>query len=180
MNFRTVLLAAALAAGSGAGTAQAVGKPLLGGTTSGLSWGIYSGGLTRDSLQEEGQSLRVSVPVGASVLGTRYDTEKRAALLTYRIPRGLDARSALAFATNQLQLQGFDAGARTFPEPSSARATLSRDGQSIEVQTMRRANGDIQVSYIFVDGGVSLAFPGQPFRGPVAAPRARAALALGG
>ncbi|MDV6375755.1 hypothetical protein [Deinococcus arenicola] len=150
MNFKTVLLAVMLA--SGVGAAQGMGKPLLGGTTSGLTWGLYAGGLTTASLQEEGQGLRVSVPVGARVLGTRYDLQERAALLTYRIPRGLDARSALAYATNQLQLQGFDIGVRTFPNASTAQAILSRDSQNMEVRAVRRANGDLQVSYVFLRG----------------------------
>lgn len=146
---KAVLLAAVLALSSSSGVAQGVGKPLLGGTTSGLAWGIYAGGLTTASLQEDGPDLRVSVPAGASVLGTRYDAAKRTALLSYRLPGGLDARSALAFATNQLQLQGFDIGERSFPDASSARATLNRDGQRIEVQTTRQANGDLQVQYVF-------------------------------
>ncbi|CAM3791328.1 hypothetical protein DESA109040_21585 [Deinococcus saxicola] len=153
VNWRAGVLAAALALSASPALAQTtpvpLPKPLLSGTTSGVGWGIYADGLTKAGLQEEGQGLRVGVPTGAGVLGTRYDAAKRTALLTYRLPKGLDARSALAFATNQLQLQGFDIGKRTFPEASSARATLSRDGQSIEVQTMRQANGDMQVMYVF-------------------------------
>ncbi|MFK7600624.1 hypothetical protein ACI3L1_00285 [Deinococcus sp. SM5_A1] len=153
VNWRAGVLAAALALSASPALAQTtpvpLPKPLLSGTTSGVGWGIYAGGLTGASLQEEGQGLRVSVPAGASVLGTRYDVVKRTALLTYRLPKGLDARSALAFATNQLQLQGFDIGERTFPDARSARATLSRDGQSIEVQTTRQATGDMQVVYVF-------------------------------
>ncbi|QFP76030.1 hypothetical protein [Deinococcus sp. AJ005] len=153
LNWRAGVLAAVLALSASPVLAQttpvSLPKPLLSGTTSGLGWGIYAGGLTNAGLQEEGQGLRVSVPAGASVLGTRYDAVKRTALLTYRLPKGLDARSALAFATNQLQLQGFDIGERTFPDASSARATLSRDAQSIEVHTTRQANGDMQVLYVF-------------------------------
>lgn len=152
-NWKAALLAAALALSSSAAIAQTtpvpLPKPLLSGTTSGLAWGIYAGGLTAASLLEDGQGLRVGVPAGASVLGTRYDTAQRTALLTYRLPRGLDARSALAFATNQLQLQGFDIGERSFPTASSARATLRRDGQGLEVLTTRQANGDMQVLYVF-------------------------------
>ncbi|CAM3577226.1 hypothetical protein DEFR109230_03895 [Deinococcus frigens] len=144
-----MLLAAAVALSSGSGAARAVGEAVLSGTTSGVSWGIYAGSLSNASLQEEGQGLRVGVPAGASVLGARYDADSRTAVLTYRLPRGLDARSALAFATNQLQLQGFDVGRRTFPSASSARATLSRDGQMIEIQTARQASGDLQVRYVF-------------------------------
>ena len=153
MNWQAAALAVALALSSSLAlaqtSAQALPKPLLGGTTAGLAWGLYAGGLSSAALQEEGQGLRVGVPVGASVLGTRYDVGRGAALLTYRLPGGLDARSALAYATNQLQLQGFDIGERTFPDARSARATLGRDGQSIEVQTTRKANGDIQVLYVF-------------------------------
>ncbi|CAM4149302.1 hypothetical protein [Deinococcus marmoris] len=153
LNWKAGMLAAALALSASPVIAQTMPvplpKPLLSGTTSGVGWGIYAGGLTNAGLQEEGQGLRVGVPAGAGVLGTRYDTAKRTALLTYRLPKGLDARSALAFATNQLQLQGFDIGERTFPDARSAHATLSRDGQSIEVQTTRQANGDMQVLYVF-------------------------------
>ncbi|GGL84641.1 hypothetical protein GCM10010840_23150 [Deinococcus aerolatus] len=153
VNWKAALLAAALALSCHAAVAQttpvSLPKPLLSGTTSGLAWGIYAGRLTSASLLEEGQGLRVGVPAGASVLGTRYDAAQRTALLTYRLPRGLDARSALAFATNQLQLQGFDIGERSFPTASSARAALSRDGQGLTVQTTRQANGDTQVLYVF-------------------------------
>jgi hypothetical protein len=153
MNWKAALLAAALALSAPGTAAQTtpvpLGRPLLSGTTSGLAWGIYSGGLASASLQEDGQRLRVGVPAGASVLGTRYDAAKKTALLTYRVPGGLGARSALAFATNQLQLQGFDIAERNFPNASSARATLRRDGHGMEVQTTRQPNGDIQVLYVF-------------------------------
>lgn len=153
LRWRAALLAAVLALPASSAAAQTTPaeppKPLLSGTTSGLGWGIYAGGLSSASLQDDGPGMRVGVPAGASVLGTRYDAAKRTALLTYRLPKGLDARSALAFATNQLQLQGFDIGTRSFPNASSARATLMRDGQGLDVQTTRQANGDIQVLYVF-------------------------------
>lgn len=153
VNWKAVVLAAALALSTGPAVAQtapaALPRPLLSGTTSGLAWGLYAGGLTRANLLEDGPGLRVGIPARASVLGTRYDAAKKTALLSYRLPGGLDARSALAFATNQLQLQGFDIGERRFPTASSARATLRRDGQGLEVQTTRQPNGDMQVLYVF-------------------------------
>ncbi len=152
MNWNALVLAAALALPSGFALGQAappLPRPLLSGTTSGLGWGIYGSGLTSASLQEDGQRLRVGVPAGASVLGTRYDVANRTALLTYRLPGGLDARSALAFATNQLQFQGFDVIERSFKTASSASAALVRGGQGLEVQTTRQSNGDIQVMYVF-------------------------------
>ncbi|GGO27089.1 hypothetical protein GCM10008949_18420 [Deinococcus humi] len=146
------MLAAALALSSGSALSQAappLPRPLLSGSTSGLGWAIYAGGLRGADLQEDGQSLRLGAPVGASVLGTRYDAARKTALLTYRVPGGLGARSALAFATNQLQLQGFDLRERTFKDANSASATLSREGRKIEIQITRRDGGDLQVLYGF-------------------------------
>ena len=90
---RSILLLSALLLTFPA-AAQTTGERLLSGTTLGLPWGLYRGGLT--NLGDGDPRLRLSAPQGARVLGTRYDEGTRTALLTYR--HGGDARQALAFA----------------------------------------------------------------------------------
>lgn len=128
--------------------AQTTGERLLSGTTLGLPWGLYRGGLT--NLGDGDPRLRLSAPQGARVLGTRHDGGTRTALLTYR-HRG-DAREALEFAVDQLRRQGFSLTHRTFPSPGQARALLRRVERLVEVQVIRGAEGVTQVLYRFRDG----------------------------
>ncbi len=158
MNWKAILIATLLLVPAGRAFAQTTSTPvttpapLLSGTTDGLPWGLYPGGLT--DLQEGENRLRLSVPADARVLGTRYDGEGRrpAALITYRVPGGLDARSALAFATNQLQRQGFDLTSRAYPDSNQARALLRRQDRLIEVQILQGATGNLQALYLFRGG----------------------------
>ncbi|MPY67992.1 hypothetical protein F8S09_15135 [Deinococcus sp. SDU3-2] len=144
---RTFLLLSALLLAVPA-AAQTTGERLLSGTTLGLPWGFYQGGLT--NLGDGEARLRMSAPQGARVLGTRYDAGGRAALLTYRGDR--DARAALAFAVEQLQRQGFNLTYRAYPSPGQARALLRRVDRLLEVQIIRGAEGVTQALYRFRDG----------------------------
>jgi hypothetical protein len=163
MNWKTILIAAALVVPAGSVSAQTTSAqttppantpaPLLSGTTDGLPWGLYPGGLT--DLQEGENRLRLSAPADARVLGTRYSGGDRpAALITYRAAGGLDARSALAFATNQLQRQGFDLTSRAYPDSNQARALLRRQERLIEVHILQGATGNLQALYLFRGGNL--------------------------
>lgn len=143
---RVLLLSALLLAVPAA--AQTTGERLLSGTTLGLPWGLYRGGLT--NLGDGDPRLRLSAPQGARVLGTRYDGGTRTALLTYR--HGGDAREALAFAVEQLQRQGFTLTYRAYPSPGQTRALLRRVDRLVEVRIIRGAEGVTQVLYRFRDG----------------------------
>jgi len=144
----TLLSGAATAQTTIQTTAQTTGERLLSGTTLGLPWGIYAGGLT--NLQDGEPRLRLSAPLGARVLGTRYTPGTRAALVTYR--HDLDARAALAFAVNQLQRQGFELTFRAWPGEGRAQAILRRNETLIEVRITRGAQGVTQALYLFRDG----------------------------
>lgn len=144
---RSILLLSALLLTFPA-AAQTTGERLLSGTTLGLPWGLYRGGLTH--LGDGDPRLRLSAPQGARVLGTRYDEGTRTALLTYR--HSGDARETLAFAVGQLQRQGFTLTSRAFPSPGQARALLRRAERLVEVQVIRGAEGVTQVLYRFRDG----------------------------
>lgn len=124
---------------------QTTGERLLSGTTFGLRWGIYAGGLT--NLQDGEPRLRLSAPLGARVLGTRYDDQGNAALLAYR--HSGNSRAALDFAVDQLQRQGFAVTFRAFPSPYQARALLRRVDLLLEVEVTRGARGVINVLYDF-------------------------------
>lgn len=133
--------------------ARTTPTPLLSGTTADLPWGLYAGGLT--DLQTGDNRLRLSAPEGARVLGTRYDDGSRTALITYRPAPDIDARSALAFATGQLQRQGFELTFRVFyPEEGRARALLRRTDRLIEVQIIKGATGAVQALYQFRDANL--------------------------
>lgn len=125
--------------------AQVTGDRLLSGTTFGLRWGIYAGGLT--NLQDGDPRLRLSAPLGARVLGTRYDDGGSAAQVAYR--HSGDSRTALAFAVDQLQRQGFAVTFRAFPSDYQARALLRRVDLLLEVEVTRGAQGVINVLYDF-------------------------------
>lgn len=147
MNHKILVLAALLVCATLPAAAQTTPAPLLSGTTDTLPWGLYAGGLT--DLQAGENRLRLSAPEQARVLGTRYDAPTRSALITYRPTPALDVQAALAFATNQLQRQGFELTFRVFPEDTRARALLRRVDRLIEVQIIQGASGTIQALYQF-------------------------------
>jgi hypothetical protein len=150
MNPQFLVLAALLACATLPAAAQTTPAPLLSGTTADLPWGLYAGGLT--DLQEGDNRLRLSAPEEARVLGTRYDANTRTALITYRPLSALSAHDALAFATDQLQRQGFDVTFRVYPEATRARALLRRTDRLIEIEILQGARGVIQALYQFRDG----------------------------
>lgn len=153
MNKKTLVFAALLACSTLPVAAQTTPTPLLSGTTGTLPWGLYAGGLT--DLQAGDNRLRLSAPEGAKVLGTRYDDGSRTALITYRPPSGLSAQNALAFATEQLQRQGFELTFRViYPDEARARALLRRTNRLIEVEILRGATGAVQALYQFRDGNL--------------------------
>lgn len=152
MNQKALVLAALLACASPV-LAQTTPSPLLSGTTADLPWGLYAGGLT--DLQTGDNRLRLSAPEGVRVLGTRYDAGTRTALITYRPTSGLSAQNALAFATEQLQRQGFDLTYRViYPDEARARALLRRMDRLIEVQVLKGATGAVQALYQFRGAGL--------------------------
>lgn len=123
------------------------GARLLSGTTLGLPWGVYRGGLT--NLYSGDMRLRLSAPEGASVVGTRYDDRSRTILLSYRADR--TAQAAREFAVEQLRRQGFDLADRNSPAPGRASALLRRTDRLLAVQVTREAGGVLQVQYRFRD-----------------------------
>ncbi|GGL78969.1 hypothetical protein GCM10010840_16020 [Deinococcus aerolatus] len=153
MNQKALVFAALLACAPLPAVAQTTPAPLLSGTTGTLPWGLYAGGLT--DLQAGDNRLRLSAPAGVRVLGTRYDDGSRTALLTYRPTSGLSAQNALAFATEQLQRQGFELTYRViYPDEARARALLRRMDRLIEVQVLKGATGAIQALYQFRGGAL--------------------------
>lgn len=128
--------------------AQMSSERLLSGTTLGLPWGIYAGSAA--SLQTDSTRLRISAPSGARILGTRYDPGSRSALVSYR--HGQNARSALEFAVEQLQRQGFELTFRSWPGEGRAQALLRRNESLVEIRITRGAEHVTQALYRFKNG----------------------------
>ncbi|GGO31760.1 hypothetical protein [Deinococcus humi] len=149
MNRKVLILAALLGCSTIAASAQTLPLPLLSGTTGDLPWGLYAGGLT--DLQAGENRLRLSAPEQAKVLGTRYDADSRTALISYRPMAPMDAQRALAFATEQLQREGFDLTFRVIstPQNTRARALLRRNDHLIEIEVIQGTSGIIQALYQF-------------------------------
>lgn len=145
----TVLVPAAAQVQPPASQQATTGPTLLSGTSYGLPWGVYAGGETDKT--DGDPRLRLSVPAGVRVLGTRYDPQSATLVVTYR--SNLNARESTAFIVEQLQQQGFEVGTRRFPTVGRAEATLTRTDRVLDVQAIRGQNGVTNVTYQFTTLG---------------------------